>query len=97
MTLPSGRRTIVGYDLDNFFAELVKNDDVDVAIVSTEGGFSLLGASRDFFEAELGISYDREIRPIAHWNHVINEQVKLITFKKIKDTLLGIRENILNL
>ncbi len=73
-----GHRTALGYDFHAFFKELAERGEADVAIVSTEEGFSPLGASRDFFEHDLGISYEGEIKPLANWNCSDNERITLI-------------------
>lgn len=73
-----GRRIAIGYDFHAFFKELAERGEADVAIVSTEEGFSPLGASRDFFEHDLGISYEHEIKPLANWNRFDNERVTLV-------------------
>jgi hypothetical protein len=76
----SGPKVVVGFDFSAMFQDLVRRGEADVAIVSTEEGFSPLGGSRNFFERELGISYDEEIRPLADWNRNVNEKVTLIAF-----------------
>jgi hypothetical protein len=73
-----GHRTAIGYDFDAFFQKLAERDECDACIVSTEEGFSPLGASRDFFERDLGISYEKEIKPLANWNRSDNERVTLV-------------------
>jgi hypothetical protein len=74
----SGRRTNLGFDFPTLFGTLAERLEADVAIVSTEEGFSPLGGSRDFFERDLGISYADEIKPLANWNSSDNEQITLI-------------------
>lgn len=73
-----GRRIAIGYDFHVFFEELAERGEADVAIVSTEEGFSPLGASSDFFERDLGISYECEIKPLANWNRFENDRVTLV-------------------
>ncbi len=73
-----GHRTVLGYDFHALFGDLAQRDEADVAIVSTEEGFSPLGGSRDFFERDLNISYDGEIKPLANWNRFENERVTLV-------------------
>lgn len=73
-----GHRTTLGYDFPALFGELAERGEADIAIVSTEEGFSPLGASRDFFERDLGISYEGEIKPLANWNRFDNERTTLI-------------------
>lgn len=73
-----GSRIAVGFDFSAMFQDLTERGDADVAIVSTEEGFSPLGGSRNFFERELGVSFDEEIRPIANWNRFENEEVTLV-------------------
>lgn len=45
-------RTIVGQDFRVMFKELADRGEADVAIVSTEDGFSPLGGSSHFFEED---------------------------------------------
>lgn len=73
-----GHRTDLIYDSHAFFKELAERGEADAAIVSTEEGFSPLGASRDFFERDLGISYENEIKLLANWNRFDNERVTLV-------------------
>lgn len=73
-----GHRTDLIYDFHAFFKELAQRGEADVAIVSTEEGFSPLGASRDFFEHDLGISYENEIKPLANWSRFDNQRVTLV-------------------
>jgi hypothetical protein len=54
-----------------------------VAIVSPEDGFSPLGASRDFFERDLGVSYSEVIRPLADWNLRENPKVTLVAIDSL--------------
>lgn len=73
-------QTVIGYAPGMLFEDLAKKGEADIAIVSTEEGFSPLGGSRYFLESDLGISYDKVIRPIADWNRFENERVTLIVF-----------------
>ncbi|NBO83379.1 MAG: hypothetical protein EBU75_11310, partial [Betaproteobacteria bacterium] len=70
--------TKVGYDFSTVFEGLVRRGEADVAIVSTEDGYSPLGISRRFFEAQLGVSASEEIQPLASWNRSHNERVTLV-------------------
>lgn len=74
----TGHRTLVGYDFHASFKELADRGEADTCIVSTEEGFSPLGASRDFFSRDLGISYEDEIKPLANWNRFENERITLV-------------------
>lgn len=74
----TGNETLLGYDFMSNFETLARRGEADAVIVSTEDGFSPLGASRRFFQDDLGISYDEEIRPLADWNRFENERVTLI-------------------
>lgn len=74
----AGARTVIGHDFSAMFEDLAVRGEADVAIVSTEEGFSPLGGSRNFFEKDLQISYDDEIRHLARWNQDRNEHVTLI-------------------
>lgn len=73
-----GHGVRVGYDFRTVFDGLVARDEADVAIVSTEDGYSPLGASRSFLQRDLGISYDGEIRRLAQWNRSENPRVTLV-------------------
>lgn len=83
-----GKKTIVGFDAGSLFENLALRGEADVAIVSTEEGFSPLGGSRDFFEKDLGISYEEEIKPIANWNRFDNEKVTLVAIPSRKPASL---------
>jgi len=72
-----GHCTTIGYDFKHLFQELAESGEADVGIVSTEDGFSPLGASRQFFTSDLGIP-DAEIRRLANWNRSENKQVTLV-------------------
>ena len=73
--------SVVCYSLGSSYQELAHRDEVDGAIISTEAGFSPLGHSADFFQQDLNISYESEIRPAADWNRFNNEDVSLVVFK----------------
>ena len=84
-----GHRTIIGYDFPVLFKELAERGEADVCIVATEEGFSPLGASRDFFSGDLGISYENEIKPLANWNRFDNERITLVALESRRaDSLL---------
>ncbi len=74
-------RTIVGHDFRVMFKELADRGEADVAIVSTEDGFSPLGGSSHFFEEDLGVSYFEVIRPLADWNRFENPRVTLVAIQ----------------
>ena len=63
------------------FKQLAQDGEADVGIMSTEEGFSPLGASGNFFESDLAIPYDSDIRRLAQWNRFENTKVTLIAFK----------------
>lgn len=92
MQSKTGRRTLIGHDFSSMFEDLALRGDADVAIVSTEEGFSPLGGSRKFFENDLQISYNDEICQLARWNQDANEHVTLIAFasRNPKSLLKGI-------
>ncbi|MDP1527021.1 MAG: hypothetical protein Q8M20_14510 [Rhodocyclaceae bacterium] len=71
-----GHRTAIGYDLHASFKELAERGEADVAIVSTEDGFSPLGISKEFFAADLGVPV-KEISRLADWNRNENDRVTL--------------------
>ena len=76
-----GSKTHIGSALGKLFNDLAKAGEADAGIMSTEEGFSPLGASRNFFESDLGIPYDSEIRRLAHWNRFENTKITLIALK----------------
>ncbi len=83
-----GHCTFLGYDFQPF-SELAERGEADTCIVSTEEGFSPLGASRNFFEHDLGISYEGEIKPLANWNRFENERITLVALESRRsDSLL---------
>jgi hypothetical protein len=96
------RETSIRYDFGAMFRDLAERDEVDAVIVSTEEGFSPLGSSRGFFERDLGIPYDAEIRPLARWNQDENEKVSIVALKSrnaqglLRGVLLAPGENCLS-
>jgi hypothetical protein len=83
-TIPlfGAEKTHIKFDFDVMDVQtLAERGEADFAIFSSEDGFSPLGAEREFFEKDLGLSYDDEIRPLANWNLSINEQVSLVSFR----------------
>jgi hypothetical protein len=79
--LANGKETQIKFDFAAMFETLASRGEADLAIVSTEQGFSPLGASSDFFERDLKISYTAEISSLADWNRSENEQVSLVAFR----------------
>jgi len=79
-----GHRTVLGYDFQASFKELAERGDADTCIVSTEDGFSPLGASLDFFSNDLGIPAEK-IQRLANWNRFDNEQVTLVALGSRRD------------
>lgn len=77
----------VGHALQCEFSSLAQSESVDAFIVSTEDGFSPLGAARRFFSADLGIS-EKEISERADWNRFTNERVTLIGLATRRPTSL---------
>jgi hypothetical protein len=73
----NGTTTIVGYDFDSSFEELVETDQVDSYIVATEDGFAPLGHWKGFFSKALGVNKNK-IGMIADWNRFKNSDVSLI-------------------
>jgi hypothetical protein len=86
-----GTTTVVGYDFASSLEEIVLSGEVDCYIVSTEYGFSPLGAASQFIASSLGID-ESVIRELADWNRFQNEQVSLIGLptKKPVSKLLGV-------
>jgi hypothetical protein len=86
-----GTVTLVGYDFSCSLEELVRQRSLDCCIVSTEDGFSPLGASKKFFSSELGISED-DIAKLANWNRFTNQEISLIGLPSLKpeSTLKGV-------
>jgi len=67
------------------FKGLAQGYEADAVIVSTEEGFSPLGASSTFLEEDLGISYENEIRKRARWNRDSNHGISLIGYASQND------------
>ena len=61
-------QTMIRFNFLSGFKGLAQGYEADAVIVSTEEGFSPLGASSTFLEEDLGISYENEIRKRARWN-----------------------------
>lgn len=74
-------RTKIGCELGAFFPELATSGRCDVAILSADEGCASLHASRNFLEADLGISYENEIRPIIRQFKNKNGLISLVAFK----------------
>lgn len=72
-----GTMTVLGYDFTSSLEEIVLRGDADCYIVSTEDGFSPLGAARRYISASLGIE-ESVIIKLANWNRFENDQVSLI-------------------
>lgn len=91
--LPSKKSTaaLVGYDFSTSLKKLVQQGDVDCCIVSTEDGFSPLGASKRFFSSELGVP-EADISSLADWNRFSNPDISLIGFpsKRENSNLKGL-------
>ncbi len=81
LPLKNSSSTEIKFDFRSMFQDLAERGEADAVITSTEEGFSPLGLSREFFERDLGISYDEEIRPLARWNQDKNEAVSLVALK----------------
>lgn len=89
-TLVSAQKfsTRVGYDFTNSIEKLAAKKEVDALIVSTENGFSPLGAARAFLAADLGIP-ENEIVQLADRNRFDNPMVTLVALKSRRpDSLL---------
>lgn len=86
-----GTTTLIGYDFVLPFKEIVQRGDADSFIVSTEDGFSPLGAAKQFFSESLGIG-ESAISKIADWNRFDNDEVSLISLSSNKPSsdLLGV-------
>ncbi len=78
-----GHRVSLGHDFGSYFQGLAERGEADVAIVSPEDGFSPLGASRDFFERDLGVSFSEVIRPLADWNLRENPKATLVAIDSL--------------
>ncbi len=74
-------QTTVRFNFDLEFKSLAYSGLADSFIVSTEEGFSPLGAASAFLQADLGISYDEEIRKSARWNQDENIEVTLLAYE----------------
>ncbi len=74
-----GVRTSIEFE-EGGLSALSRAGRVDVFIVSTEDGFSPLGANRSFLSSDLGIP-ENEISQLADWNRFENPRVSLITLQ----------------
>lgn len=83
----SGYLTEIRHAPDLSLSELAKSACADVAIMSTEEGFSTLGMSREFLHLDLGWSYGK-VKPLAVWNRDVNENVSLIALPSRKQNSL---------
>ncbi|MFM8547344.1 MAG: hypothetical protein ACKODB_07020 [Betaproteobacteria bacterium] len=72
-----GTATVIGLGRDENFERLARAGMADVAVVSTENGFSPLGQSIRFFAADLGVDRD-QISRLANWNRFENPRVTLV-------------------
>jgi hypothetical protein len=92
-----GTTTVVGYNFTSPLEEIVQRGEADCYIVSTEDGFSPLGAARRFISTSLGID-ENVIRKIADWNRFQNDQISLIglpnkiPFSKLLGVILAASE-----
>jgi len=71
-----GYRTSVEYG-DGLIQPLAEAGKVDAFIVSTEDGFSPLGANRSYLAFDLGIP-ESMIRALADWNRIQSPRISLI-------------------
>jgi len=85
-------QTAIKFNFDFSFESLAHGGYADSFIVSTEQGFSPLGAASTFLQTDLGISYDGEIRESARWNQDKNSAVSLLVYpsQRPKSILRGI-------
>jgi len=81
-----GTVTLVGYDFSRSLEYLVQQGHIDCCIVSTEDGFSPLGASRQFFSSELGI-IEADISRLANWNRFTNSEISLVGLPNQRPTI----------
>lgn len=79
--LAVGGTTHIKYDFDVMVETLAERGEADFAIVSTEDGFSPLGASREFFEQDLGLSFSEDISRLAMWNLSKNKNITLVSLQ----------------
>ena len=63
---------------------LVAEHRVDVAVMSTEHGFSPLGVASEYLSEALDVPYD-EIKRLADWNRFENEQVTLVAVRSRRE------------
>jgi hypothetical protein len=93
-----GISTLIGYDFNNSFEQLVQQGEVDCFIVSSEDGFSPLGAAKKFFSRELNIA-ESKISHLARFNRFLNQEVSLIglpnqnTSSKLRGVILAAGES----
>lgn len=82
-----GKRTSIQFE-DDSLEELAHAGLADAYIVSTEEGFSPLGANSEFLSSDLDIPYD-EIKRLASWNRFENLRVSLVALgSRRSDSLL---------
>lgn len=74
-----GKRTSVEFERQDL-PSLARAGLVDAFIVSTEDGFSPLGANRRFLSGDLGIP-ENEISHLADWNRFENPRVSLVALR----------------
>ena len=84
--LANGKETQIKFDFTAMFETVTSRGEADLAIVSSEQGFSPLGTSSNFFERDLKISYSAEIRRLADWNRSENNKVSLVAFRTKNST-----------
>ena len=84
--LPSatGGNTLIWHAPDADLRALVEEQRVDVAVMSTEHGFSPLGAASDFLSEALDVPQD-EIKRLADWNRFENELVTLVALRSRRE------------
>jgi len=73
----NGTSTLIAYDFSSSLEKLVRQKQIDCFIVSTEDGFSPLGASKNFISDELGIG-ESDISELADWNRFKNPLISLV-------------------
>ena len=76
----SGEDTHIWHAPEADLRTLAADHRVDVAVMSTEHGFSPLGAASEYVSEALDVPYD-EIKRLADWNRFENEQVTLVAVR----------------
>lgn len=84
LPLAGGRNLDVWHAPAADLRALLEHRCVDVAIMSSEHGFSPLGSASDCLSETLGVSVE-EIKQLADWNRFDNEKVTLVALRSRRE------------